>query len=152
MHGLIICLLVAVDQVTKVLSQRFLMTAAPIVLIENFLQLNYLENRGASFGILQEQRMFFIVLTTVIIIGIIWYRLNNNRLTRLSKITLDFVMAGALGNYIDRIRLGYVIDMIDVNFWGWYDFPIFNFADIWIVCGTFFLAGLIMLDKQEMDG
>jgi signal peptidase II len=150
MHILIVLVLVAIDQITKIIAQQMLMFSEPIILISNFLQLNYIENRGAAFGILQNQRVFFVVMTLAVLGAIVYYRYKSNKLSRLSRVIFDFIIAGAIGNLIDRIRLTYVIDFIDVNFWGFYDFPVFNFADIFLVCGTILLSLLILLDKHEM--
>lgn len=150
MHILIVLILVAIDQITKIMAQQILMFSEPIILINNFLQLNYVENRGAAFGILQNQRIFFVVMTLIVLGAIVYYRYKSNKLSRLSRVIFDFVIAGALGNLIDRIRLTYVIDFIDVNFWGYYDFPVFNFADIFLVCATILLSLLILLDKHEL--
>lgn len=150
MHILIVLILVAIDQITKIIAQQILMFSEPIILINNFLQLNYVENRGAAFGILQNQRVFFVVMTLAVLGAIVYYRYKSNKLSRLSRVIFDFMIAGALGNLIDRIRLTYVIDFIDVNFWGYYDFPVFNFADIFLVCATILLSLLILLDKHEL--
>jgi signal peptidase II len=150
MHILIVLILVAIDQITKIMAEQVLMFSEPIILINNFLQLNYVENRGAAFGILQNQRVFFVVMTLVVLGAIVYYRYKSNKLSRLSRIIFDFIIAGALGNLIDRVRLTYVIDFIDVNFWGFYDFPVFNFADIFLVCGTILLSLMILLDKHEL--
>ncbi len=150
MHILIVLILVAIDQITKIMAQQILMFSEPIILINNFLQLNYVENRGAAFGILQDQRIFFVVMTIAVLGSIVYYRHKNNKLTKLSRVIFDFIIAGAIGNLIDRIRLTYVIDFIDVNFWGFYDFPVFNFADIFLVCATILLSLMILLDKHEL--
>ncbi|MDP3385613.1 MAG: signal peptidase II [Eubacteriales bacterium] len=150
MHILIVVILVMIDQITKVIAQRTLMFSEPIILVNNFLQLNYVENRGAAFGILQNQRIFFIVMTIAVIGAIVYFRYKSNELNRSSQVIFDFIIAGAIGNLIDRIRLTYVIDFIDVNFWGFYDFPVFNFADVFLVCSTILLSLLIILDKHEL--
>jgi len=150
MHIFIAAILVLIDQVTKIVAQQKLMLSEPIVLINNFLQLNYVENRGAAFGILQNQRLFFILMTFAVLGAIVIFRYKNNSLTRLSRYILDFMIAGAIGNLIDRVRLTYVIDFIDINFWGFYDFPVFNFADIFLVCATILLSLLVILDKHEL--
>ncbi|PKM70605.1 MAG: signal peptidase II, partial [Firmicutes bacterium HGW-Firmicutes-18] len=74
MHILIVLILVAIDQITKMMAEQVLMFSEPIILINNFLQLNYVENRGAAFGILQNQRVFFVVMTLVVLGAIVYYR------------------------------------------------------------------------------
>ncbi len=150
MHILVVIIMVAIDQITKIAAQQVLRFSEPIILINNFLQLNYVENKGAAFGILQNQQIFFVVMTLVVLVAIVYYRYKNNKLTGLSRLIFDFIIAGAIGNLIDRIRMIYVIDFIDVNFWGFYDFPVFNFADVFLVCGTILLSLMILLDKHEL--
>jgi signal peptidase II len=123
----------------------------PVILIDNFLKLNYVENRGAAFGILQNQQLFFVIITSLVIGAVVFYRIKFNGFNKLANLSLDLIIAGALGNFVDRIRLNYVVDFIDVNFWGFYDFPVFNFADMCVVVGTLFLALLIILDRYEVD-
>ena len=77
--------------------------------------------------------------------------MKNKKILPITSFIFDIIIAGAVGNLIDRIRLGYVIDFIDVKFWGIYDFPVFNVADILIVIGTIVLSVLILIDKYEMS-
>lgn len=137
------------DQITKFFAIKSLKGNAPIVIIENFLQLNYVQNFGAAFGILQNKKIFFIVMTTIVVIGIIIYVKTNTNLTTIMKISLAMVIGGALGNLFDRIRLGYVVDFIDVRFWGLYDFPVFNIADSSIVIATLLICYLVIVNKYE---
>ncbi|SCG83521.1 signal peptidase II [Proteiniborus sp. DW1] len=149
LYAIISLVVVLLDQVTKFYAITSLKGNAPIVIIENFLQFNYVENFGAAFGILQNKKIFFIVMTTVVVIGIIIYIKTNTNLTTIMKIALSMVIGGAIGNLIDRIRLGYVVDFIDVNFWGLYDFPVFNIADSSIVIATIFICYLVIFNKYE---
>lgn len=151
MHIIIVTILIFLDQVTKYLAQTRLQDSGWIVLIKEFLYLNYVENRGAAFGILQNQQVFFVVITLIIIFLVIFYRMKNKKILPITSFIFDIIIAGAIGNLIDRIRLGYVIDFIDVKFWGIYDFPVFNVADILIVVGTILLSILILMDKYEMS-
>jgi signal peptidase II len=151
MHIIIVTILIFLDQVTKYFAQTRLQDSDWIVLIKEFLYLNYVENRGAAFGILQNQQGFFVVVTLIIISLVIFYRMKNKKILPITSFIFDIIIAGAIGNLIDRIRLGYVIDFIDVKFWGIYDFPVFNVADILIVVGTILLSILILMDKYEMS-
>ncbi len=114
-----------------------------IPVIGNFFLITSHRNRGAAFGILENQRWFFIIVTTIVVIGIIWYlqkvMKTNNKLLPLA---LSLVLGGAIGNFIDRILTGEVVDFLQFNF-GSYEFPIFNVADSCIVIGV----GLIILDS-----
>jgi signal peptidase II len=107
------------------------------------------ENRGAAFGILQNKQMPLIILTFLILIGIIYYLYKNRKLTKISKISLWGIIGGSIGNLIDRIRLNFVVDFIDVNFWGYYDFPVFNIADSFLVVFTILLSILVFTEKYE---
>jgi signal peptidase II len=121
--------------------------------IEDFFLITSHRNRGAAFGILQDQRIFFIVITIVIIAGILWYaHIMREKGTKTLLVGLALVLGGALGNFIDRIRFGEVVDFFKFNF-GSYTFPIFNVADSAIVVGV----GLIILDtlldvRREQKG
>lgn len=151
MHIIIVLLLAVIDQISKYFVLELLKFSNPVILINNFLRLNYVENRGAAFGILQNQQLFFIIVTSVVILAVVFYRIRYNRFNKVANLSLDLIIAGAVGNLVDRVRLNYVVDFIDVNFWGFYDFPVFNFADICVVVGTLLLALLILLDRYELD-
>ncbi len=151
MHIIIVLLLVVIDQISKYFVLELLKFSNSMILIDNFLKLNYVENRGAAFGILQNQQLFFIIITSVVIGAVVIYRIKVNGFNRVANFSLDLIIAGALGNLVDRLRFNYVVDFIDVNFWGFYDFPVFNFADICVVVGTLLLAVLIILDRYEID-
>jgi signal peptidase II len=107
------------------------------------------ENRGAAFGILQNQIWFFVIITFVMIIvlGYMFFKYKN--ITNLSRLSLVFIAGGAIGNFIDRIIRGFVVDFIDVRFGNFYDFPVFNIADSFVVCGTALLIILMLLNKFE---
>jgi len=144
-------LIIILDQLTKYFSVVNLEGKAPIVLIENFLQLNYVRNYGAAFGIMNSQRTFFLIITIIIVFGIIFYIYKYNN-TKIMNYSLVMIIGGAIGNFIDRLRIGYVIDFIDVNFGNIYDFPVFNIADSFIVIGTILLVILVMTDNYEEKG
>lgn len=110
--------------------------------IGDFFLITSHRNRGAAFGILQEQRVFFIIITIVILVGILWYaHIMREKGSKTLLVGLALVLGGALGNFIDRVRFGEVVDFFKFNF-GSYTFPIFNIADSAIVIGV----GLILLD------
>jgi len=121
--------------------------------IGDFFLITSHRNRGAAFGILQEQRLFFIVITTAIVVGILWYaHIMREKGSKTLLTGLALVLGGALGNFIDRVRFGEVVDFFKFNF-GSYTFPIFNVADSAIVIGV----GLILLDtlldvRREQKG
>lgn len=130
------------DYVTKKIIATQLEIGEQISVIGNFFLITSHRNRGAAFGILQEQRVFFIIITTVVLTGIIWYIQVMRKSSKPWLLTgLGLVLGGALGNFIDRIRFGEVVDFLQFNF-GSYSFPIFNVADSGIVVGVI----LILID------
>lgn len=149
MYIILAVFIVLIDQATKYLAIIRLKDKQPIFIINNFLQLKYVENRGAAFGILQNKQMPLIILTFLILIGIIYYLYKNRKLKKISKISLWGIIGGSIGNLIDRIRLNFVVDFIDVNFWGYYDFPVFNLADSFLVVFTILLSILVFTEKYE---
>ena len=150
--ALVIIFSIVADQLTKFWAADVLRNGESIKIIGNFLRFTYAENRGAAFSILQNQRIFFLVITVImlIILGVIYFK--NKNMSKLSKLSIAMIAGGAIGNFIDRLRLGYVIDFIDVRFGSFYDFPVFNIADSVVVCGTILMIILILFNKFEMSG
>lgn len=148
-YGLIFIIFLAIDQITKYFAVAFLQGKPSVHLIGDFLRFTYVENRGAAFGILQNQRMFFIISTIVLVAFLVYLIVFNKKVTNATKLTLSLVLSGAIGNFIDRLRLGYVIDFVDVRFGNFYDFPVFNVADSCLVVGVIILVILILFNKFE---
>ena len=148
-YGLIFIVFLVIDQITKYLAVAFLQGNPSIHLIGNFLRFTYVENRGAAFGILQNQRMFFIISTVILVAFLTYLLVFNKKVTNATKLTLSLILSGAIGNFIDRFRLGYVIDFVDVRFGNFYDFPVFNIADSCLVVGVIFLVILVLFNKFE---
>jgi len=149
LYGLIFIGFLAIDQITKYIAVITLQGNPSVHLIGDFLRFTYVENRGAAFGMLQGQRVFFIVTTIILIAVLLYLILINKKVTNATKLTLSLVLSGAIGNFIDRFRLGYVIDFVDVRFGDFYDFPVFNVADSCLVVGVIILIGLILFNKFE---
>lgn len=127
-----------VDQITKILVVNSLVPGENIEIIKNIFNIIYTNNTGAAFSILLGKRIFLIVVA-VLIIGVLLYYIKRNKIEKkIDIIALSFVIGGSLGNLIDRIVRGYVIDFISIKI-GNYNFPIFNVADILIVIGVFLL-------------
>ncbi|MDO5714337.1 MAG: signal peptidase II [Tissierellia bacterium] len=146
---LFIFILVGADQISKYFITLYLAGKEPLSIIPGFLEFYYLENKGAAFGILQEKRILFIIIT-IIVVGFIVYALTHyNRNSSLFYVSLVLILAGTLGNFIDRVRLHYVVDFIKIRIFG-FNFAIFNLADVFIVCGTILLMIYILLhDGKE---
>ncbi|HHU79661.1 MAG: signal peptidase II [Caldicoprobacterales bacterium] len=133
----IILLVAAADQVTKYIAVQYLKPLKTVPILEGLFSLTYVENRGAAFGILQNQRWFLIAIPLLIIIAAVIYLFLHQNDGLLSRISLSVILGGAIGNLIDRIFLGYVVDMLEATF---ISFPVFNVADMAVVCGTIALS------------
>lgn len=141
-------LIIIVDQLTKFAAVKYLKGQKPILLIKNLLSFHYTENAGAAFGILQQKRILFIIITTIFLIGITVYLVKHyNELSLISKVGAAILLGGAIGNYIDRVRFGYVVDFISIRLTRTYDFPVFNVADMAIVLGTIVIVYVVLFDK-----
>ncbi|CDZ74962.1 signal peptidase II [Peptoniphilus sp. ING2-D1G] len=143
-------ILILIDQISKKLVVEFLKGKPPAVIIENFLNFFYLENRGAAFGIMQNNRTFFLIITIVIVIAILYILFKNyKKSSAIFKLSLGLILGGAIGNFIDRVRLHYVIDFISVRIFG-FDFAVFNLADSFVVIGSFLLVLMVLFyDNPE---
>lgn len=147
--GGIFILSIILDQITKFWAVNTLKDGSEIKIIGDFFRLSYVENRGAAFGMLQNKIWFFVLVTIVMLAVMAYIFFTNKNLTTLSKLSLTLIAGGAIGNFIDRVRLNYVIDFLDVRFGNFYDFPVFNIADSLVVCGTILLIILIFVNKFE---
>ena len=147
--GIILAASIVLDQVTKMWAIAVLKNGVSIKLIGDFLRFTYAENRGAAFSILQNQRIFFLIITIIMLIVLAYIYFKTKNITKLSKLSIGMIAGGAIGNFIDRVRFGYVVDFIDVRFGSIYNFPIFNIADSFVVCGTILMIILILFNKFE---
>jgi signal peptidase II len=144
---LIVLFIASADQITKYLAVAYLKPLRTVPILEGIFSQTYVENRGAAFGILQNQRWFLVVLPLVIIAVIIFYLASHRHDSLLRKISLAVILGGAAGNLIDRMFHGFVIDMLQATF---VNFPVFNTADSAVVCGTILLAfQLLFLEKSQ---
>ena len=143
-------ILIFLDQFTKYLVVGHLKDRPAYVLIRNIFQLEYLENRGAAFGILQNQRVFFYISVLLITAAVIWFysKVPMEKKYLPLRICAVLSVGGAFGNCIDRIRLNYVVDFF---YFKLIDFPVFNVADIYVTVGTFILAFLLLFYYKEED-
>lgn len=135
------------DQLTKWLVSSSMQLHQSIELVENFFHLTYVRNPGAAFGILAEhslRRPFFIGISLVATVGILWYAKQTKGQT-LTHLALGLILSGALGNLIDRIRFGEVVDFLDFH-WYQHRWPAFNIADSAICVGV---ALLLLVSWRE---
>ena len=145
-----VALLVIIDQYTKTLAVRYLKDKAAIPIITNVFELRYLENRGAAFGVFQDAKIMFLIMTILVIAVLIWAFIKIPSTRRYSPLywTMVFLGAGAIGNCIDRLLNGYVVDFL---YFKLIDFPIFNVADIYVTCSVAVLFILILFKYKEQD-
>lgn len=137
---------IALDQLTKYIVVKNMELGETIPLIENVFQLTSHRNMGAAFGILQNQRLLFILITVVVVVGIVisLYRVGRSQ-PRIS-LGLSLVLGGAIGNFIDRATTGQVVDFLDFVL---IHFPIFNIADAAITIGVAILLLDIFFDSRR---
>lgn len=147
--GIIFVVSIVIDQITKLWAVNVLKNGGSIKIIGDFLRFTYAENKGAAFSILQNQRAFFIIITIIMLTVLAYIYFKTKNITKLSKFSIAMIAGGAIGNFIDRVRLGYVVDLIDVRFGSFYNFPIFNVADSFVVCGTILMTFLILFNRFE---
>ena len=145
---LFVILLVVLDQASKIYLTLVNKTS-PIDLevIRGFFRITYTCNDGAAFSILKGKRVFFIIMTIVVVFLIVYYLLQN-KVYWVEKYSLLLIISGAVGNLIDRIMYGYVIDFLDFIIFG-YDFPVFNIADSFITIGAIgLIVSILFLNKE----
>ena len=141
-------LLILADQLSKFLTVRYLKPVSTVAVIDGIFSLTYVENKGAAFGILQNARWVFIVATIAAIIAMVWYKCKFKPQGKVINTSLCLLLSGALGNMIDRIFLGYVVDMLEVTF---IDYPVFNVADCFVVVGAILLCIYILFIYKEPE-
>ena len=145
-----VVLLVILDQITKWLAVKYLMPGGPKILIENVFELRYLENRGMAFGMMQNQKVFFVIMTLIIVAALVVFyaKVPDTKRMLPMRILAVCIMAGALGNFIDRVRQSYVVDFF---YFKLIDFPIFNVADIYVTTATVILVFQILFVYKTND-
>lgn len=146
---------IILDQLTKWLCLTYLQPKGSVGLIPHVVDLTYVENRGAAFGMLADRRWVFMVISTVAIVGMcVFLTTLKEKKDTLTAIALSMIISGGIGNMIDRVFLGYVVDFIDVNPMlkplG-LSFAVFNGADSFVCVGAglLFLAYILLWRKEE---
>ncbi|MBE5875268.1 MAG: signal peptidase II [Lachnospiraceae bacterium] len=147
---LFLAILIVIDQVTKFFAVQHLKGSAPFEIWEGVFELKYLENRGAAFGMLQNQKVFFIFIASVILMVIAYVLVKAPTQNKYVKLhfALVLVAGGAIGNMIDRLRFDYVVDFL---YFSLINFPIFNVADIYVTLASIFLVILLLFVYKESD-
>ena len=142
-------LTVLIDQLTKILAEDSLTFGVRETVIDGFFYLTLLYNRGAAWSILSGNRWFLVIVSTAATIGFIVYylkRLNNSKTVLL--LGLSLIIGGTFGNLIDRALYGQVVDFLDFIIIG-YNYPVFNFADTFLVIGMGLLVIAIYFEDKK---
>ena len=137
--------LLIADQAVKHLIRTTMVQGQSIPIIENIFHITYIENPGAAFGILANQRMLFLILTAVIVGVMIYLYCSLSNKKSLTAVSLGIVVSGAIGNFIDRFMQGTVTDFLDFRIW-----PIFNIADIAICVGLALICYFIIIKGEDI--
>lgn len=155
--SIMIILIVAFDQITKYFASLKLADGSVAKFIPGVVQFKYAENTGMAFSMLSGARWVFIALTVVVCVGVFYYLFSNRCKILWLYWSLGVILSGGIGNLIDRIRFGYVVDFIEPTF---VNFAIFNIADCAVTCGAVVLVGYLLYDafkdvkkpKENSDG
>ncbi len=149
-HLILFLLLVGIDQASKLWVKSRLMNKDPIVILKDVLNLQYHENNGAVWGILSGKVVYLTIFTFIIMFFILYlyFKIPKNKKFNALKIITVFILAGALGNLIDRIYLGYVVDFIYFKI---IDFPLFNLADSYLTVSSILLMILALFYYKDED-
>lgn len=147
----LILILVGADQLSKYLIDSYMLEGETLPIINDFFHLTYVKNRGIAFGIFQGKLDIISIATIIAIVAIAYYLYKErNKLSMIEKMGFIYILAGAIGNMIDRAFRGFVVDMVDFRgVWSY----VFNLADVWINIGVVFvlLDQLILRKKRETE-
>lgn len=143
-------LTVLIDRVTKLLAVQYLKPIATFPLIEDVLHLTYAQNTGAAFSMLKDHRWVFMVTSSVaIVLILVLLVMKRNKINLLAGISLAMIAGGGIGNMIDRVMNGFVVDFIDFRL---INFAVFNGADSFVCVGVFLLViEILFLEKEEKE-
>lgn len=139
-------LFVLLDRLTKHLAVKYLMPIGSAVVLDGIFNLTYVENKGIAFGLFQGMNHIVVPLNIIIVLfcGYFLFRAIKKK-RKLLALALSLVISGAVGNIIDKICYGYVVDFME---FGFIDFPVFNLADVFVCAGAVLTAGLILFTKD----
>lgn len=141
-------MIMLVDQIIKIIVEQHCILYQSIKIIPTFFSITYVQNLGAAFSILIGNQIFLIILSFIIIFVLYYWFIRNKKLKSFEYVIYGMLIGGILGNLVDRIFRGYVVDYLDFNLFG-YDFPIFNLADIFIVISSIFLFGMQLRGEKD---
>lgn len=135
--------LVAIDQIIKLVVLKYLAPVGSHTLIENFISLTYVENTGAAFGSFSSHTVLLSIFTAVVLIVGLIYLLSGKIKSKLLYVCISMIIAGGIGNLIDRIFRGFVVDYIEPLF---VNFAVFNFADMLVTVGAFIMIIYLLIE------
>lgn len=137
-----------IDQITKFIIASTMRIGDSYEVIPHFLNITSHRNNGAAWGILSGKMIFFYIITLIILALLIYFFIKEAQFNLFLQIAISFLFAGALGNFIDRVINGEVVDFIDTNIFG-YDFPIFNVADSSLTIGVILVIIALLKDATK---
>lgn len=146
-YGIILLCSVLLDQFTKLLCLKYLKSIDVYDLWPGVFRLNFETNTGAAFSMLSDHTWIFIVLTVILCLFIAYLLLRNKVHSAFGRVALVFVLSGGIGNLIDRVFRGYVVDMFDFYL---IDFAVFNVADIFVCCGCVLFILVFLISKGDI--
>ena len=147
LYEIIILLLIGLDQLSKIWAINDLKAIGSIPIIQNMFHLTYVENRGAAFGMLENNQIIFIIVALAASIFGLYY-LHTKKINVIGKTGIILIISGAIGNAIDRLRLGFVVDYFDFRIIWEY---VFNIADVFVVVGTILLCIYIIFYEEKSN-
>jgi len=137
--------IVIIDQLSKLYIQTHMVLGMSIPVIQDVFHITYILNPGAAFGLFEHQTAFFVLIAVCMVVTASYFYPRIPKQYRLMRIGIGLIVGGAMGNVIDRIKTGYVVDFFDFRIW-----PIFNIADVGIVCGVgCIIFTIIYLYKED---
>jgi len=147
LYEIIILLLIGLDQLSKIWAINDLKAIGSIPIIQNVFHLTYVENRGAAFGMLENNQIIFVIVALAASIFGLYY-LHTKKINVIGKTGIILIISGAIGNAIDRLRLGFVVDYFDFRIIWEY---VFNIADVFVVVGTILLCVYIIFYEEKSN-
>ncbi|ADV05427.1 signal peptidase II [Staphylococcus pseudintermedius] len=136
------------DQLTKFIIRTQMTLGESFAVVPKFLYITSHRNNGAAWGILSGKMTFFYIITIIVLIALIVFYIKEAKNNMLMQIAISLLFSGALGNFIDRVSSGEVVDFIDTVIFG-YDFPIFNIADASLTIGVVLLIIVLLKDQNQ---
>ena len=147
LYEIVILLLIGLDQLSKIWAINDLKAIGSIPIIQNVFHLTYVENRGAAFGMLENNQIIFVIVALAASIFGLYY-LHTKKINLIGKTGIILIISGAIGNAIDRLRLGFVVDYFDFRIIWEY---VFNIADVFVVVGTILLCIYIIFYEEKSN-